>query len=162
MMRCSATAQTHNIALAGPIADFVVSLNTDGYILSQGSIKDAVSKDAALAEEMKHEEEAIELDENEETTMAQPADDKKGKLIVPEEIAIGHIGWDTCKSCGFLVDNNVDDGRFCSPAVHPWSWRKSPCALLGNVYRDQHHGAALRRDDDVVARLVDTPVRSRG
>ena len=43
--------------MAGPLADFVVSLNTDGHIVSQGSVKEALAKDSTLAEEVKHEEE---------------------------------------------------------------------------------------------------------
>lgn len=84
--------------MAGPLADFVVSLNTDGYIVSQGSVTDAIAKDATLAEEMKHEEEAVELDAIEETTGTQPAEeDKKGKLVVAEEVAIGHVSWSACE-----------------------------------------------------------------
>lgn len=75
----------------------MVSLNTDGYIVSLGSVTDAVSKDSTLADEMKHEQEAIELDEIEEAAMTEPADNKKGKLIVPEEIAIGHVSWQACE-----------------------------------------------------------------
>lgn len=85
--------------MAGPIADFVVSLTNDGYIASQGSVTDAVAKDATLAEQIKHEEEAVELDEIEETQTTKPADDlaKKGKLVVAEEIAVGHVSWRACK-----------------------------------------------------------------
>lgn len=90
--------QTHNVAMAGPLADFVVSLGTDGYIVSQGSVNDAIAKDARLAEEMKHEAEAIELDEIEETTADKPIDAKAGKLIVAEEIAIGQVSRDACES----------------------------------------------------------------
>lgn len=80
--------------MAGPLADFVVSLNTDGYIVSQGSVKDALAKDASLAEEIKHEEEAVELDEHEEeASKDKPAEETKGKLIVAEEIAIGRVSW---------------------------------------------------------------------
>lgn len=82
--------------MAGPLADFVVSLNTDGYIVSQGSVNDALAKDATLAEELKHEEEAVELDESEETA-TKPAEEKKGKLVVAEEIAIGRVSWNAGK-----------------------------------------------------------------
>lgn len=84
--------------MAGPLADFVISLNTDGHIISQGSISEALAKDSKLAEEIKHEEEAVELDENEDTAAeAKPTDEKKGKLVVAEEIAVGHVSWSACE-----------------------------------------------------------------
>lgn len=83
--------------MAGPLADFVVSLNTDGHIISQGSVSDAIAKDSRLEEEIKHEEEAVELDEAEEATADKPIEDKKGKLVVAEEIAHGHVSWSACK-----------------------------------------------------------------
>ncbi|KAI0685987.1 hypothetical protein BC835DRAFT_1420713 [Cytidiella melzeri] len=84
---------THNVAMAGPLADFVVSLNTDGHIVSQGSVSDAIAKDSKLVEEIKHEEEAVELDESEDATEDKPVEEKKGKLVVAEEIAHGHVSW---------------------------------------------------------------------
>ena len=84
--------------MAGPLAEFVVSLDTDGNIVSQGSVSDAIAKDATLQEEMKREEEAVELDEIEDaTTDDKPADEKKGKLVVAEEIAHGHVSWKACQ-----------------------------------------------------------------
>lgn len=83
--------------MAGPLADFVVSLNTDGYIMSQGSVSDAIAKDATLAEEMEHEVEAIELDEIEDSVPAKPMVEGKGKLVVAEEIAMGHVRWKACE-----------------------------------------------------------------
>lgn len=85
--------------MAAPLAEFVVSLNTDGYIVSQGSVTDALAKDLSLAEEMKHEEEAVELEENEDTA-TKPAEEQKGALVVTEEIAIGRVSW---KAGGHLV-----------------------------------------------------------
>ncbi|EKM56946.1 uncharacterized protein PHACADRAFT_172648 [Phanerochaete carnosa HHB-10118-sp] len=90
---------THNVAMVSPLAEFVVSLQ-DGHIVSQGSVGDALKKDVQLEEELKHEEEVIELDEAEEATAdsADPANPgapgkKDGKLVVAEEIAVGHVGW---------------------------------------------------------------------
>lgn len=88
--------------MAGPLADFVVSLNTDGHIVSQGSVKDTLAQDAAWAEEVKHEQEAIELEEAEESHAAKPADGGKGQLVVAEEIAVGRISWSACE-CRFIV-----------------------------------------------------------
>lgn len=81
-----------------PISEFVVSLGNDGRILSQGSVQDAIAHDAALAEEIKHEEETIELDEAESQTFDEPKKPKSGQLVVAEEIADGHVSWHSCKS----------------------------------------------------------------
>lgn len=89
--------------MASPLADFVISL-ADGHIVSQGSVSDALKKDDKLAEEFKHEEEALELEENEEAEASgsadpsAPAKAKEGKLVVAEEIAVGHVSWEACKS----------------------------------------------------------------
>jgi hypothetical protein len=83
--------------MAGPISDFVVSLSSDGHIASQGSVREAIAKDAGLMEEVKHEEEAIELDENEEAKTDEPRNSKNAQLVVEEEIAVGHISWSACE-----------------------------------------------------------------
>ncbi|EKM56938.1 uncharacterized protein PHACADRAFT_208107 [Phanerochaete carnosa HHB-10118-sp] len=91
---------THNVAMASPLAEFVVSLR-DGHIVGQGSVSDALMNDAQLEEEFKHEEEVIELDEAEDVTavISGPADPgapgkkKEGKLVVAEEIEVGHVSW---------------------------------------------------------------------
>lgn len=90
--------------MASPLADFVISL-ADGHIVSQGSISDALKRDHRLAEEFKHEEEALELEENEESEAAVSADTSAlikvngadGKLVVAEEIAVGHVSWEACE-----------------------------------------------------------------
>ena len=91
---------THNVALASPVADFVVSLGSDGRILSQGTLSKALAKNKKLANEMKEETDELkkaegEIDFEEPTTDtetdAKPKSD--GKLIVAEEVAEGHVGW---------------------------------------------------------------------
>lgn len=85
------------MAIASPIADFVIALH-DGHIISQGTVSDALNKDQKLAEEFKHDEEALELEETEEPevsdnadTAAAPTKGADGKLVVAEEIAVGHV-----------------------------------------------------------------------
>ncbi len=96
-------SQTHNVAMASPLADFVVSIGVDGRIASQGSVSEALAKDSKLAEEFKHEEEAIELDENEDVDEVAGTTD--GKLIVAEEIEVGHVSLGACMFfSSFLVD----------------------------------------------------------
>ncbi|KAJ7072015.1 P-loop containing nucleoside triphosphate hydrolase protein [Mycena amicta] len=88
---------THNVALTSQIAGFVVSVGLDGRILSQGSVSDALASDETLAKEVRKEEEELAAAEKEvdaEVVAAEDAEKKdKGKLIVAEELAIGHVSW---------------------------------------------------------------------
>ncbi|KAJ7625289.1 P-loop containing nucleoside triphosphate hydrolase protein [Mycena polygramma] len=82
---------THNVALARPIADFVVTFGSDGRVSSQGSISE-VTKRGTLAAQLRKDEQALdkinqEID-TEDPTADKPAD---GKLIVAEEIQVGHV-----------------------------------------------------------------------
>ncbi|KAH9056241.1 hypothetical protein EDB87DRAFT_1676120 [Lactarius vividus] len=90
---------THNVAMATPLADYVVSLGKDGLIASRGSVSDALKMDETLANELaegtraiKDEEEEIDSEEPDGT--ARPAD---GKLILAEEISEGNVSWDAVK-----------------------------------------------------------------
>ncbi|SJL07707.1 uncharacterized protein ARMOST_11057 [Armillaria ostoyae] len=93
---------THNIAMAEPIAQFIVSLK-EGRVASQGSLSTALSRDRALAKEAQQDEEAMhkadeEIDAEEDTAGATDKDKKSnGKLIMAEEIQEGHIGWASLK-----------------------------------------------------------------
>ena len=85
--------------MASPLADFVVSLGNDGQIVSEGSVSDALAKNSELAEEFKHEEEAIELDEDESSEQPDTslvAEDKSGTLVLAEEIEEGHVSGAAC------------------------------------------------------------------
>ncbi|KZV76920.1 multidrug resistance-associated ABC transporter [Peniophora sp. CONT] len=87
---------THNVAMASPIAHYVVSLGTDGQILSRGSVSDAMAKDENLAHEVEEEAQIIEKTETEVVDNEEPdatAKQADGKLIVAEEVAEGHISW---------------------------------------------------------------------
>jgi len=86
---------THNVAIASPIADFVVSLGLDGRILSQGSVSDALAKDHLLAVEVSEDREVTETADH-GTDPAGPAKGPEGKLIVKEEIQEGRISWPAC------------------------------------------------------------------
>ncbi|KAI0650859.1 multidrug resistance-associated ABC transporter [Trametes meyenii] len=92
---------THNVAMASPIAGFVVSLGTDGHIASQGTLSKVLAKDKKLAEELSEEQQEISKAEH-EVDHVEPDDEtapKKsdGKLVVAEEIAEGHISWPALK-----------------------------------------------------------------
>ncbi|KAJ6468064.1 P-loop containing nucleoside triphosphate hydrolase protein [Mycena vitilis] len=93
---------THNVALARPIADFVVTFGSDGRVRSQGTISE-LTKRGPLAAQIRKEQQA--LDDTRDVTdledsSAAPAD---GKLIVAEEIQLGHVGASAVKMYFFAV-----------------------------------------------------------
>lgn len=91
--------QTHNVAMTGPIADFVVSLGSDGRILTQGTMSTALATSKALTKELKAGK--SELHRAEETVdgeVPEIHEGKSGKLMVAEEVAEGHISWSACES----------------------------------------------------------------
>ena len=83
--------------MVGPIAQFVLSLGTDGRIVSQGTISEALIHVETLAQEEASETEIMakadaEIDPEIEKTKPD------GTLIVAENIAEGRITWATRKS----------------------------------------------------------------
>ncbi|KAL0565313.1 hypothetical protein V5O48_016710 [Marasmius crinis-equi] len=87
---------THNVAMVQPLADYVISLS-DGRVASQGSISDALSKDKKLAAEVKLDEE---IEHKADEVIDVPSDDtakSDGKLILAEEVELGHLGWPALK-----------------------------------------------------------------
>ena len=92
--------QTHNIALATPVAKFVVSIGPDGFIRTQGmEIQDSLEHDAELAAGAHRDREAL-THANEKYNASPNAPKAKavdGKLVVAEEIAEGHITWKSLK-----------------------------------------------------------------
>jgi len=85
------SCQTHNIALVGPIADFIVAIGADGTVKTQSvDLALALARDPVLA---------LEVEEDKETTQAKKEDDSppaaaaNGKLILTEEVAQGHVTW---------------------------------------------------------------------
>ncbi|KAI0076652.1 P-loop containing nucleoside triphosphate hydrolase protein [Panus rudis PR-1116 ss-1] len=105
---------THNIAMASPLAEFVVSMGPDGRILSQGTLSNALAKDKTLSAELAQEQKAIEKDDEKLKVAPEPAQakpkDGKGKLIVEEEVALGHVTWHALKL--FLVNMQGKSGPF--------------------------------------------------
>jgi ABC-type methionine transport system ATPase subunit len=82
---------THNVALASPIADYVVSMGTDGRIVSQGVPTEALVVDRDLAEEISHEQEAIELEEELEEADDNKAVSKGSKVIWLHSLDLAHM-----------------------------------------------------------------------
>lgn len=95
--------------MTSKLADFVISIH-DGHIVSQGSVREVLADDETLVEELKHDEEAVELDQNEDAESgapdesdAAPTKPKEGKLVVAEEVAVGHVSWKACASSIFIL-----------------------------------------------------------
>lgn len=90
--------QTHNVAMVSPIADFVVSLGTDGTVSSQGSVSDALAKDSKLLQEAAKDQEVLEKTEEEVDGVAPEGKPKEaeGKLIMAEEVEEGHVSLESC------------------------------------------------------------------
>ncbi|KAI9069817.1 hypothetical protein FKP32DRAFT_1671074 [Trametes sanguinea] len=91
---------THNVAMVSPIASFVVDMGLDGRILSQGSLENALARDAKLLHDVKEEREELEKAELElgvEKPDDHVAKHTAGKLVVAEEREEGHVGWAAVK-----------------------------------------------------------------
>jgi hypothetical protein len=91
-------SQTHNVALAAPIADFTISIGLNGRILSQGSVAEALQHDFKLAEEanaaLQVMEQVVDAEPVEVIADTAAADSKTdGKLILAEEVQLGRVKW---------------------------------------------------------------------
>ncbi|KAJ7891356.1 P-loop containing nucleoside triphosphate hydrolase protein [Mycena olivaceomarginata] len=89
---------THNIALTQPIAGFIVSMGSDGCIQSQGTVSEVLAKSHDLALELIGDK--YNLDKRREVVDDPPSNSKppaSGKLVIAEEIEIGHVSWAALK-----------------------------------------------------------------
>lgn len=89
---------THNIALASPIARFVVSIGPDGKIASQGSVSDALNQNKALLAEYSEQEPGPDVTVEPAEGPAGEKEKQSGKLISAEDIVEGHVGIPACES----------------------------------------------------------------
>lgn len=89
---------THNVAMVSPVAQFVVSLASNGRIASQGTLSEAIATDDKLAAEVAKEQKGLEIEE-EVIVSAEQAPPKKGegKLVLEEEILEGRVSWSALK-----------------------------------------------------------------
>ncbi|CAE6473454.1 unnamed protein product [Rhizoctonia solani] len=92
---------THNVAMVSEVADFVVSL-ANGRVVSQGYISEMLRTNARFRAEVEKEKQIEEKAEQNtlDNQEAKPEDITKkgdGKLVVEEEVAIGHVGWPALK-----------------------------------------------------------------
>ena len=90
---------THNVQLAQTVSDYIVLLGLDGTVQSHGPVDEVIRRETvlqdALAEETAHERE---VEAKEAEIIDEPTKPTKGKLIVAEEVALGHVGWPACTS----------------------------------------------------------------
>ena len=75
----------------------MVSFGSGGRIASQGSLSSVLANDKQLSSEVVEQNEIIEKAEHDidhqEVIEKQPKAAPDGKLIVDEEVAIGHVSW---------------------------------------------------------------------
>jgi ABC-type sulfate/molybdate transport systems ATPase subunit len=83
---------THNVALAAPMASFIVKLSSDGRISSQGSLDNILSETLLLQQPEK-----ASMTLTSEDVVAATEKSSKGKLIVAEEISLGRVAWSAVK-----------------------------------------------------------------
>ena len=86
--------QTHNVAITSSIADFVVSLGSDGRVLTQGTLSKALATSKTLTKGLKAEEaEFHKAEETIDSEVPEVSESKSGKLMIAEEVAEGHVSW---------------------------------------------------------------------
>ena len=91
-------SQTHNVAMTSPIADFVVSLGSDGRIISQGTMSTALATSKTLSKGLKAAEAQLhKVEETVDGEVPEASESKSGKLMVTEEVAEGHVSWSACE-----------------------------------------------------------------
>ena len=83
------------MALAGPLAEFAVSLTIDGSIASQGAVATVLGSEfAAQADD----DDDDEQEENKSAADEKAENKSDGKLVIAEEIELGHVSRKTCTS----------------------------------------------------------------
>ena len=81
--------------MAGPLADFVVSLGVDGSVETQGSTTQAFINHDELSDEAGVEEAYAEVCEDRSEVADQPEAEvlaSSSKLVVDEEVQVGRVG----------------------------------------------------------------------
>ena len=82
------------MALATPIADYIVRVGSDGRVTSQSSLAEAITQDSSIIQDLN-------IDEKKEDLLALDEKgarrDGAGKLIVAEEIQTGRVRWPAMK-----------------------------------------------------------------
>ena len=84
---------THNLAMAGPIAQHIVSISSTGAITSEATIADVLSHNVELREEAALVTAQIEKADEDiaEEAKVEANPDAKGKLVADEEVELGFV-----------------------------------------------------------------------
>ncbi|KAJ7668054.1 multidrug resistance-associated ABC transporter [Mycena rosella] len=90
---------THNVALTRPIAQFVVTLGSDGRVGSQGSISEVVKRDSKFTVQIREDQKIL----DKPPPAIDPSAPVTGKLIVAEEIQEGHVNASALKMYLFAM-----------------------------------------------------------
>jgi ABC-type microcin C transport system duplicated ATPase subunit YejF len=76
---------THNIALTANIAGYIVVLGRSGRVAEHGTVEEVLKMDVKLRRQVEDKE------DGDGGCDAAPTNDGKGKLVIPEEKAIGRV-----------------------------------------------------------------------
>jgi len=128
--------------MTSSIADFVVSLGTDGRITSQGTVSDAIKKNSLLLQDIQDEKQASERSEEQVDDGPQTNGDRvqgsksDGKLIVAEEMAEGHVGWPASTQSFVLLSYRPAADRCSSETIFRKSgWKMAWHILDADAWR---------------------------
>ncbi|KAF7324455.1 ATP-binding cassette transporter abc4 [Mycena sanguinolenta] len=86
---------THNIALTKPIAGFIVSLDSDGLVQSQGAVSEVLAKNHDLTFEVINDAKKLAPQQAIDESPEKPR--VNGRLVTAEEINVGHVSWTALK-----------------------------------------------------------------
>jgi hypothetical protein len=73
------------------LAEFAVSISTDGAVVAQGTVQEVLGADEPISKIVEEDKEMMEMAAEEVDKPAAPITD--GKLIVGEELEEGHVSW---------------------------------------------------------------------
>lgn len=114
--------------MTSPVADFVVSLGSDGRILSQGTMSKALATSNALTKELKAEASGLQrAEETVDGEAPESREGKSGKLMIAEEVAEGHVSWSARQSPPPPHRTSLTN---CSKTILHWNGGFTPVALL--------------------------------
>ena len=117
--------------MVSPIADFVVDIGSDGHILSQGTLENALAHDSRLLKDVERETEELQKADQEidgEKPKDINAPSSTGKLVVAEEMELGHVGWRASERDRHPFMSHSDGGW--PSAVVPWKHVYPTCSVL--------------------------------
>lgn len=91
--------------MAEPIAEYVVAVSLDGHVCGEDSVASALRHDSKLAAEVAREQEAVSSTDKQLPTINEAVEKGDGKLIVEEEVELGHVGWPASKDASHLSND---------------------------------------------------------